>query len=69
MPPGPKPHNGRALTSAERQARYRQRHPGTPVIRYRRSGDRRSRPQRWYHAVAELVALQEEYGAWLDALP
>jgi hypothetical protein len=28
-----------------------------------------SRPQRWRAAVAELVALQTEYAAWLDALP
>ena len=69
MPPGPKPQTGRALTGAERQARYRERNPGTPIIRYRRPGDRRSRPQRWRAAVAELVALQEEYSAWLDALP
>jgi hypothetical protein len=69
MPPGPKPQNDRALTGAERQARYRARHPGMPLVRYRRPGDRRSRPQRWREAVAELVALQEEYAAWLEALP
>ncbi len=39
------------------------------MIRHRRPADRRSRPQRWHDAVAELVALQEEYGAWLAALP
>jgi hypothetical protein len=26
-------------------------------------------PRRWAAAVAALVALQEEYGAWLDRLP
>jgi len=31
--------------------------------------DRRSRPQRWRHAVSELLALQAEYATWLDALP
>jgi hypothetical protein len=31
--------------------------------------DRRPRPQRWKDAVRELVALQEEYRAWLEALP
>jgi hypothetical protein len=30
---------------------------------------RRTRPQRWRAAVAELVALQAEYAAWLDRLP
>src|SRR5215469_18101693 len=45
--PGRKPIGQRALTAAERQARYRARHTGTVVIRYRRHADRRSRPQRW----------------------
>ena len=31
--------------------------------------DRRTRPQRWRDAVAELLALQAEYAAWRDALP
>jgi hypothetical protein len=69
MPPGPKPRNGTALTGAERQARYRERHATAPVVRHRRPADRRSRPQRWHDAVAALVALQEAYGAWLEALP
>ena len=30
---------------------------------------RRSRPQRWDDAVAELLALQAEYTTWFDALP
>ena len=38
-------------------------------VRYRRPADRRSRPQRWHDAVAELLALQAEYTAWSDALP
>jgi hypothetical protein len=61
-----------ALSNAERQARYRARRlaaEGAPVIRIRRAVDRRSRPQRWRAAVAELLALQEEYIAWLDGLP
>jgi hypothetical protein len=58
------------MTAAERQARFRQAHAdGSPKIRYRRPGDRRSRPQRWRDAVDELVTLQEEYRAWLDSLP
>jgi hypothetical protein len=39
------------------------------VLRYRRPADRRTRPQRWREAVAELLALQAEYTAWLQALP
>ena len=73
MPPhrkrGPKPTGPRALTGAERQARYRARHTATVAIRYRRLTDRRSRPQRWHDAVAELIALQGEYAQWLVALP
>ncbi len=60
------------LTNAERQARYRARREAektSPGIRYRRPAGRRSRPQRWRDAVAELLALQAEYAAWADALP
>jgi N-terminal domain of anti-restriction factor ArdC len=42
---------------------------GAPRVRYRRPADRRSRPQRWREAVAELVELQGEYRDWLDTLP
>ena len=74
MPRGRIPQTGRALTGAERQARYRQRHAGgqptTPLRHPRvkladRPPQRRSRPP----AAAELAALQAEYAAWLDALP
>ena|ERR1700735_2090995 len=57
----------RAMTDAERQARYRA--SGTPVIRTRRSADHRSRARRWNDAVAELTKLQAEYDAWLQNLP
>ncbi len=67
--PGPRPTGQRALTGAERQARYRARHPGAVVIRYRRPTDRRSRPQRWRDAVAALIALRDEYAQWFAALP
>jgi hypothetical protein len=40
-----------------------------PKVRYKRPGDRRSRPQRWRDAVVELVGLQGGYQAWLDAPP
>ena len=39
------------------------------MVRFRRPVDWRSRPQRWRDAVAELVELQADYAAWLDALP
>jgi len=66
---GRKPQGDHPLTSAERQARYRARHAGMPIVRYRRPADRRSRPQRWRDAVAELLALQDEYRDWFEALP
>ena len=71
MARGRKPQGDHPLTGAERQARYRARHPGMPIVRfrYRRPADRRSRPQRWHDAVAELVALQDEYRDWFEALP
>ena len=58
------------MTAAERQTRYR--------VKPRRLGDpptrapmprARPRPRRWAAAVAALVALQDEYRAWLDRLP
>jgi len=68
--PGPKPLLGTTMTHAERQARYRASHAeGAPKLRYRKPVDRRSRPQRWHDAVAELLELQGDYQTWLDALP
>ena len=59
-----------ALTNAERQARYRERRKaGEAPLRYRRPADRRSRPQQWDDAVQTLLALQEQYREWRDALP
>ena len=72
MPRGRKPEAAQALSNAERQARYRAaRHAAQPppAIPSRPTGKRRSRPQRWRDAVAELLALQAEYAAWSDALP
>ena len=58
------------MTHAERQARYRAFHAeGAPKFHYRKPADRRSRPQRWRDAVAELLELKIDYQAWLDALP
>ena len=60
----------RAMTDAERQARYRAaRATGAPVIRTRRPADHRSRARRWDDTVAELTKLQAEYDAWLQNLP
>lgn len=72
MPRGRRPQGDHALSDAERQARYRARRQPeqpSPRIRYRRAVDRRTRPQRWRDAVAELLALQAEYATWCDALP
>jgi hypothetical protein len=66
----PKPIGDRPMTPAERQARYRAaRTAGAPIIRTRRPTDHRSRARRWHDAVADLVELQAQYAAWLDALP
>ena len=68
--PSPSP-----LSNAERQARWRARHRAQQEARApaqpgkAASVDRRSRPRRWRAAVAELLALQAEYAAWLEALP
>jgi hypothetical protein len=60
----------RAMTDAERQARYRAaRVAGTAVVRTRRPTDHRSRARRWQDTVATLVGLQEEYAGWLENLP
>jgi hypothetical protein len=65
-----KPIGERAMTDAERQARYRAaRTSGAPVIRVRRPVDYRSRARRWNDTVAELTKLQAEYAAWLQSLP
>ena len=71
MPRGRQPQGEHALSNAERQARYRARkaHQASTVVSYRRPADRRTRPQRWRDAVAELLALQADYAAWADALP
>jgi hypothetical protein len=79
MPRGRKPAGHRALTGAERQARYRASHAGQPVIREPgatsprakrpQRADRRSRQQRWHDAVAQLLAVQAECTAWLDKMP
>ena len=65
MARGPKPQGERALTPAERQARYRAaRAVGKPIVHVRKAkpaADNRSRARRWRDAVAELVDLQGQY--------
>ena len=49
-----------SMTNAEPQRRYRERRAaGEPVWTFQRPKDRRSRPQRWADALAELRTLQE----------
>jgi hypothetical protein len=72
MPRGRQPEGETALSNAERQARWRAKHPApapSVVIRARRPVDRRSRIQRWRDATGELVDIQADCAAWLDALP
>jgi len=58
------------MTTAQRQARHRARlrreRPLPPAPPARRP---LPRPQRWAAAVATLIALQDQYRAWLDNLP
>ena len=65
------PSGSQPLSNAERQARWRARkaEQHSVTVRYRRPTDRRTRPQRWHDAVAELLALQADYATWADALP
>ena len=54
MSRGRSPEKGEtALSNAERQARYRDRHKQAPVVvmQSRKPVDRRPRPQRWHDAV------------------
>ena len=55
------------MTTAQRQARHRARRrrerPPPPARRPL------PRPKRWAAAVATLIALQDQYRAWLDNLP
>ena len=72
MPRGRQPDGEHPLSNAERQARYRARCRApepVPVIASPKRSGQRSRLQRWRAAVAELVALQTEYAAWLQGLP
>jgi hypothetical protein len=78
--PGPRPQGDRALTSAERMRRLREKRkaeavdkpPEKPpvVIRYRRpKKDRLSRPDQWADAINTLTDCLERYQEWRDNLP
>jgi hypothetical protein len=58
------------MTPAERQARHRAKQRRAHHARAASPAPRvLPRPQRWAAAVATLVALQDEYRAWLERLP
>ena len=63
---GRPPQGVRALTGAERQARYRQRQEAAVSARSVHPQRRRTRSQRWRGAIVELLGLQ---AVWLEALP
>jgi hypothetical protein len=71
MPRGREPEGEIALTNAERQARYRvRRQAARPPLSIKPSRPaRRSRTKRWNDALAEMLAVQAECAAWLEALP
>lgn len=72
---GRRPQGEHALSGAERQALYRTRQnaslPAIPPAQPQRPTRPRSasRVQRWHAAVGEILALQADYAAWLQALP
>ena len=71
---GRRPEGEKALSGAERQARYRRRPGLTPERTSAQAAPRRlprghSLSRRWNDTVAGLVALQAEYARWFDALP
>ena len=64
-----KPIGEKAMTDAERQARYRVARGRCAGDPHRRPADHRSRARRWQDAVAQLCELQAQYADWLEALP
>jgi hypothetical protein len=65
-----KPIGERAMTAAERQARFRaNRAAGKPIVRTRRPADRRRRPERWADACDTLLSILDDYQTWRDSMP
>jgi hypothetical protein len=58
-----------AMTAAERQARHRAKQLRGQPCPMAATPRRTPRPKRWAAAVATLIELQDDYRAWLDALP
>src|ERR1700730_8271023 len=77
--PGPKPQGDRALTSAERMRRLREKRkaeaadkpPDKPpvVTRYRPPKDGRSGADKWSDAINTLKDCLDRYQEWRDNLP
>jgi hypothetical protein len=73
--PGPKPQGDRALSSAERMRRLREKRKAEaadkpPVaIRYRRPKDRRSRADQWSDAIDTLTDCLDRYQGWATTCP
>ena len=53
----------------DRTRRYRTRQDPFAEVWREELVARSNRPQRWRASVAELVRLQAEYSAWLEAIP
>lgn len=72
MPRGRKPAGETSLSNAERQARYRSRHPApdpSVVIRTQRPVDRRSHPSPLARCRRRIGRTSGHLCAWLEALP
>jgi hypothetical protein len=72
------PRGDRAATPAERSAVYKARRKATVAaaptkppagVRYRRSADRRRRPQQWADAEQTLADLLDRFEEWRENLP
>jgi hypothetical protein len=64
------PIGDQAMSSAERQARYRAaRAAGVPAVHTRRPADHGSRAKQWCDHIAGLLDLQAYYAGWLERLP
>ena len=57
------------MTAAQRQARHRAKRRSLDAHRAAPTPRLPPRPRRWAAAVTALLALQDEYRAWLDRLP
>ena len=58
-----------ALTSTERQRRFRERRAAGVPVQEQRPARPKTRPARWAAALAELRTLQGEYETWRDRMP